>query len=342
MTIGLVRGSIFQEHDPGSWHPESPSRLVAVEEALQSWPGLAKSQDIPLRPAKEDELQLVHAPSHIARIASTRGRCVSLDPDTATSPCSFEAALKGVGSLIDLCDAALSGDVDHGLALVRPPGHHATPSRAMGFCLFNNVALAAAHLMVKRRLARILIVDWDVHHGNGTEDTFYSEDRVLYFSIHQSPFYPGSGPVRALGSGPAAGFNVNVPISGGRGDGHYLRIFQDLLVPMARQFEPQFILVSAGFDAHHDDPLGGMRLTRAGYAGMTRVLRELSEEFCPGRIVLSLEGGYSPGALGRSLISVLDVLTGPSPNQAAPFEETERPRGLDAALEAAGRYWDLV
>ena len=172
MTLGLVHDSVFQHHDPGSYHVESPRRLQAVDQALRAWPGLAKASLVGLRAAREEELLRIHQPGHLARIAATHGRAVSLDPDTSTSPQSYEVALQAVGSLIDLCDAVLEGRLEYGLALVRPPGHHATPTRAMGFCLFNNLALAAAHLTEARGLERILAVDWDVHHGNGTETAF--------------------------------------------------------------------------------------------------------------------------------------------------------------------------
>lgn len=342
MAIGLVRDHIFQSHDPGSFHCESPARLAAIDQALAAWPGLAGVQKIPLRAALEEELKRVHTGSHLARIKGADGRVAMLDPDTHTSPGSFKAALLAAGSLVDLCDAALSGDVDHGFAFVRPPGHHATPSRAMGFCLFNNVAVAAAHLVQKRGLKRVLIVDWDVHHGNGTEDTFYEEDRVFYFSIHQSPFYPGTGPISALGGGAAKGFNLNVPLGGGKDDLVYLRIFLDLLVPVARQFRPEFILVSAGFDCHREDPLGGMRLSDEGFAAMTRVLVDLSEEFCPGRVVATLEGGYNPEAEGRSVIKVLEALQAdPGGDLAQRAQGIEEPNGLIRSRKAASCYWQV-
>jgi acetoin utilization deacetylase AcuC-like enzyme len=236
------------------------------------------------------------------------GRSASLDPDTGTSPQSYEVALLAAGSLIDLCDAALSSEVSCGMALVRPPGHHATPERAMGFCLFNNVAVAAVHLLVKRGLKRVLLVDWDVHHGNGTENAFFRSKEVFYFSIHQSPLYPGTGPLAAVGSGAGEGYTLNAPMMAGQNDLAYLRVFEDLLTPVARRFEPEFILVSAGFDCHSDDPLGGMNITEAGFGGMASVLIDLAGEFCPGRMVLSLEGGYNPNAQARSVLAVLDAL----------------------------------
>ena len=343
MTLGLVHDSVFQHHDPGSYHVESPRRLQAVDEALRAWPGLAKASLVGLRAAREEELLRIHQPGHLARIAATHGRAVSLDPDTSTSPQSYEVALQAVGSLIDLCDAVLEGRLEYGLALVRPPGHHATPTRAMGFCLFNNLALAAAHLTEARGLERILAVDWDVHHGNGTETAFYQDPRVLYFSTHQWPFYPGTGALGALGEGEGEGYNLNLPLPGGQGDPDFIRVFEDILLPVARQYQPQFILVSAGFDAHQGDPLGGMAISDLGFAALTRVLMEIAGEYCPGRIVMSLEGGYNPQALGRSVVAVLEALEGS--DQAEELRQQARghhaPPVLTDALNLAGRYWKL-
>ncbi|MFZ5584635.1 MAG: histone deacetylase [Thermodesulfobacteriota bacterium] len=344
MPVGLVHDPVFQEHDPGSYHCESPRRLEVLEQALAAWPGRAAAVSLPLRPATPAELTLVHTERHVQRIAGTQGRHASLDPDTGTSPQSYQVALKAAGSLIDLCDAALAGDVDHGLALVRPPGHHATPERAMGFCLFNNIAIAARHLVQNRGLERVLIVDWDVHHGNGTEDAFFRDQSVFYFSVHQSPFYPGTGPVQAVGSGAGAGFNLNAPMLYGKGDRDYLAVFRHLLAPVARCFRPQFILVSAGFDAHQDDPLGGMALTEAGYAGMAQVLADLAAEFCPGRVVMALEGGYNPAAQARSILAVLDVLAGGSAEARQALAAAEGcpvPEVVLRAREVMARYWPL-
>jgi acetoin utilization deacetylase AcuC-like enzyme len=341
--IGIVHDPLFQEHDPGSFHPESPARLVAIDRALNEWAGREVLQPILLREATREELARVHRDSHLERVAATEGKRASLDPDTQTSPASYRAALAAAGSLIDLCDAALEGRVAHGAALVRPPGHHATPTRAMGFCLFNNVAVAAAHLVEARGLERVLIVDWDVHHGNGTEEIFYEDPRVLYFSTHQSPFYPGTGAVGSVGRGEGEGYTLNVPLYAGQGDSTFVRIFEDLLLPVANAFRPRFILVSAGFDAHRADPLGGMRLTAAGYGALTAVLRDIADEHCPGCIVLALEGGYDPPAVGRSVVACLEVLAGRSDGaevrQAA--SQAQAPEVLRQAQATAGRYWKV-
>jgi acetoin utilization deacetylase AcuC-like enzyme len=314
-----------------------------VDPALRAWGGLDRARRLAPRPADEEELRLVHQASHLARIMGADGRTVSLDPDTCTSPLSVQTALRAAGSLLDLCDAALRGEVEHGMALVRPPGHHAAPNRAMGFCLFNNAALAAAHLVRVRGLDRVMVVDWDVHHGNGTEDVFYQDERVLYFSTHQWPFYPGSGPLTALGQGAGEGYNINVPLPGGRRDADFIRIFEDLLKPVILQYNPGFILVSAGFDAHADDPLGGMRISDLGFAALTRVLMEAAEECCPGRIVMTLEGGYDVMALGRSVVAVLEALTGSLQADELRREAADAcgPASLIDARNLAGKYWEL-
>ena len=342
MPIGLVHDPIFQEHDPGDFHVESPQRLAVLEEALRLWPGLEGAVRVPLRAATPEELARVHAEHHIKRIASTSGRVASLDPDTGVSPQSYEIACLAAGSLIDLCDAALEGRVQNGMALIRPPGHHATPVRAMGFCLFNNVAVAAAHLLEARGLERVLVVDWDVHHGNGTEECFSRDERVFYFSTHQSPMYPGTGPLAMVGSGPGLGYTLNVPMMGGMQDSDYLRVFTDLLDPIARAYCPQFILVSAGFDAHDEDPLGGMELRRGGFAGMTKVLMDIAQEYCPGRLVLALEGGYQPAALARSVIAVLSTLQGDTLLAEACLEAAAKakpPEVISKLKQIMSKYW---
>jgi len=342
VPIGVVRDTVFQEHQTGAYHCETPERLAAIDHAIAAWPGREALAAVPPRPATEQELRRVHQASHLKRVASTAGRNVSLDPDTVCSPRSHEVALLAAGGLMQLCDAALSGEVVHGFALVRPPGHHATASRAMGFCLYNNVAAAAAHLVAERGLERVLIVDWDVHHGNGTEDIFYGEPRVLYFSTHQSPLYPGTGQVTAVGQGAAQGRNINVPLSPGQGDLEHLLAFERILAPVAKAFQPQFILVSAGFDAHRDDPLGSQRISSAGFAALTQRLVAISQEFCPGRLVLALEGGYNQAALGRSVVAVLQALNGRREDELIDQAAGSGSNAdLERAMQAAGAFWEL-
>ena len=342
MGVGLVMDPIFQKHDPGAYHVETPQRLVTIARAVNHWPFGSSLSKLPLRPATPEELTRVHKPHHLATIAATAGRVMALDPDTSTSPESYEVACLAAGSLIDLCDAALSGDVDNGVALVRPPGHHATPDRAMGFCLFNNVAVAAAHLVEARGLQRVLIVDWDVHHGNGTEQMFFPDPRVFYFSTHQFPFYPGTGALEAVGQEEGKGFNLNVPLRAGKDDLDYVRIFLDVLKPVALAYRPEFILISGGFDAHLEDPLGGMKLTDRGFAGMTHVLMDVAAECCPGRVVMTLEGGYAPQAMADSVLAVLEVMTEMRDRRILEHCMDKEPsHELLAARQMAANFWKL-
>lgn len=306
--LGIVHHSIYQAHETGPYHPESPARLAALEEVL-SGPAKGLFVEVEPRPAREEEILRVHTPAHFRRISSTAGKQnFMLDLDTQTSPLSFEAALMAAGGLIELTDKALAGEIESGLALVRPPGHHAEADRSMGFCLFNNVALAAAHALEERGVERILIVDWDLHHGNGTQHSFEEEDRVLYFSTHQYPFYPGTGAVREAGLGRALGRTINVPLSGGHGDEDFVQIFERILGPVAREFQPGLILVSAGFDTHYGDPLGSQKVTPRGYAAMTRWLQELAGGKIP--LVFALEGGYNIQGQADSILAMIQQLAG--------------------------------
>ncbi len=259
----------------GAYHPENPGRLEVLYRMLQeeiSFPYLA----IEPRRATEKEIELVHTPAYFGLIKETAGKeRVYLDPDTSTSPLSFETALLATGGLLKAIDLILKGKIQNAFALVRPPGHHAEPSRAMGFCIFNNVAVAAEYLIKKRGFHRILIVDWDVHHGNGTQNAFYSRRDVLYFSTHQVPLYPGSGYWAETGAGDGEGYTINVPLYAGKTDEDYLFIFQKILAPLASQYRPEFILVSAGFDISQGDTLGGMRISGDGFAAMTSELLKL-------------------------------------------------------------------
>lgn len=301
------------EHFMGDYHPESPSRLQAIYSLLDE-PEIKDSLvEIPPRFCTEEELLYIHTPSYISRIRSTAGRAVRLDPDTSTSPQTWEVAQLAVGGFLEAVDRVSARDIDSAFAFVRPPGHHAEADRAMGFCIFNNVAIGAIHAMKNLGHSRILIVDWDLHHGNGTMHSFYEDPRVLYFSIHQYPHYPGTGRIEEVGSGEGRGATVNVPLGSGPGDAEYTAIFREILAPIARQFEPGMIMVSAGFDTYYLDPLGGMQITPDGYAMMTKMLLELGEETCGGRVVFTLEGGYHLGGLSDSIRAVLHVMLGDHP-----------------------------
>jgi acetoin utilization deacetylase AcuC-like enzyme len=226
---------------------------------------------------------------------------VRLDPDTGVSPGSWRAALLSAGGALLACDAVLAGKARSAFVCTRPPGHHAEAGRAMGFCLFNNIAVAARHLQRAHGLGRILIVDWDVHHGNGTQHMFETDPTVFYFSTHQFPFYPGTGSARETGSGRGAGFTLNYPMPAGSGDAEYIEVFQSVLCPEIDRVQPEAILISAGFDAHRDDPLAGMSLTEKGYAALTSILREAAGRHCDGRIISLLEGGYDLQALAAAV-----------------------------------------
>ena len=268
---------------------------------------------MPARPASMEELEMIHAPEYISYV---KGKVEKgggwLDPDTVVSPKSYEAASYAVGGGLAAVEAVVKGEVDNAFALVRPPGHHAIHDRAMGFCIFNNVAIAAKFALGRFNLKRILIADFDVHHGNGTQDAFYADPAVLYFSTHQYPFYPGTGWLNETGTGKAEGTTVNFPMVAGWGDEEYLRAFNEVLVPVARRFQPQLILVSAGFDAHWADHLAMMRASITGIARITKVLKELAAELCQGRLVFTLEGGYNLRVVAFSLKAIFDVFCGAS------------------------------
>ncbi len=257
------------------------------------------------REATIEQLARVHDDAYVRRVAETAGRALSLDPDTYTSPESYEIARLAAGAAIDAVERVMAGSHTAAVALVRPPGHHAERDRAMGFCLFNNVAVAAAHARAQGA-ARVAIVDYDVHHGNGTQHIFESDPHVLYVSTHQFPYYPGTGAADEVGHGSGRGFTVNVPMEIGAVDADYQLVFAKVISPILLQFEPDLVIVSAGFDAHERDPLGGMRLSTPAFAAMTRELRAVADECCRGRIVSVTEGGYDLQALAASLDAVIE------------------------------------
>ncbi len=312
---GIVKDDCYLEHvmDPG--HPESPERLRAIYEMLEEDEMKGLFQGVKPREATRKELETTHSPAYIDLVASTAGKSYSrLDMDTSTSAGSYQAALLAAGGFIELIKAVLEEKLDNGFALVRPPGHHAERDRAMGFCLFNNIAVGARYALDKFSVQRILIVDWDVHHGNGTQNSFYEDPRVLYFSIHRYGFfYPGTGAATEVGRGRGEGFNVNVPFSSGYGDAEYGNVFKAILKPIALEYQPQLILVSAGFDTHYDDPLGGMRVTEKGFARLGQILLEIAEATGRGRLAITLEGGYDVSGESRSVKAVLKELAQASP-----------------------------
>jgi acetoin utilization deacetylase AcuC-like enzyme len=292
-------------------HPESPERLEAIYAMLEAPDMAGKFTEISPRLATHEEIEMIHRPSYINLVASTAGKeFCSLDPDTGTSAWSYEAAKLAVGGLLNAIDSTVAGKTDNAFAFIRPPGHHAEADRAAGFCLFNNVAIGAMHAIKNFNMTRILIVDWDLHHGNGTQHSFYEDPRVLYFSTHQYPYYPGTGGVSEIGRGKGLGYTINAPLSPGADDAQYVAIFRRILGPVAGAFKPEIILLSAGFDIYYKDPLGGMQVTPDGFASLARILLNLADEYCGGKFVVTLEGGYHIGGLTESTKMVLKEMLG--------------------------------
>lgn len=328
MQVGLVYDPIYLKHDTGL-HPENASRLEAVISYLDET-GLKKKLTLikPL-PAAESEILMVHSREHITRLRQLAERGGGHpDADTVVSPDSYEVALYAAGGAIRATAAVMRDEVDSAFALVRPPGHHATRNEAMGFCLFNNIAIAAKYVLSEYKLQRIAIIDFDVHHGNGTQEAFYDNPHVLYVSTHEHPFYPGTGNMDETGSGEAKGTKVNIPLPAGCGDTEYLKVYDEIIIPIVSCFKPEIIMVSAGYDAHQADEIAMMRLTVSGFAGIVRNIKQLADNLCQGRMVFSLEGGYSLKALPASVKATFDVLLGntdvddplgkPSPELTAP------------------------
>jgi acetoin utilization deacetylase AcuC-like enzyme len=340
---GVVCHDLYRQHLADFPHVESPERLRVIYDMLEAPDMAGRFVTISPRFATHDELAWIHSPSHIERVAATDGKThASLDPDTQTTPLSYQAAKLAVGGLFCLVDKIVDGTIKNGFALVRPPGHHAEKDRAMGFCLFNNVALGARHAMKTYGLKKILIVDWDLHHGNATQHSFYEDPDVLYFSTHQYPHYPGTGSLQEVGRGEGKGFTVNVPLFPGYGDADFFKIFEQVLHPIGRAFKPELIFVSAGFDTYVADPLGGMRVTPAGYAAMTSLIMDLARECSSERVAITLEGGYHLTGLRESVKAVLKELVGQSILTDDGLEGLEKgaiPPIVKEVMQVQGSYW---
>ncbi len=332
----------FLKHEPGDFHPERPERILSLLEMT----GELDSEDfkiLPPRLAKREEIETCHSSEYIDLIeATSKTNRYVLDGDTIASRDSFATALFAAGGFLNLLDGIAAGEFSNGFGLVRPPGHHALQDQAMGFCLFNTIAIGARHLQRRHGAKRVLIVDWDVHHGNGTQDAFYSDSSVLYLSTHQYPFYPGTGSIDEVGAGEGEGYTVNIPLPAGCGDEEYLRAFKEIVIPIGEKFSPDWVLVSAGFDPHRRDPLAGMDVTEEGFRMMAALLLRLSEECSGGKIAFLLEGGYDLTALKNSAAAVL--------NEMKPGARTEKllAKGGEAVqplvrrvLDFQERYWRM-
>jgi len=342
MSLIVIHTDRFGDHRPPPGHPERVERAEVMHGIASAWKQRGRIVQPP-RAATRAELRRVHSAAHLSTIDATAGRAASLDPDTYTSPESRDVALLAAGAAIGGVEAIVQSRATRVMALVRPPGHHAERDRAMGFCLYNNVAAAAAHALTLG-MERVVIMDYDVHHGNGTQWSFYEDPRVLYVSTHQYPFYPGTGAADDVGRGKGAGFTVNVPLEAGSTDGDYDEVFKALVIPVIDQFRPELLLISAGYDAHERDSLARMRLSTAGYTALTKSLCDAADRHCHGRVVAVTEGGYDLTALKACLESTIAVLDGasvPLPSE-PPRPATQRSRMAIAQVRSAqSMYWKL-
>lgn len=356
MTLTIFTSDRFADHLNPPGHPERLERAEVMQVVAAEFRQAGGEVRAPVS-ASEEELARVHDREYVSMIAETAGRATALDADTFTSPDSYEVARLAAGAAIGAVDHVLDGSGRRALALVRPPGHHAERNRAMGFCLFNNIAVAAAHARA-RGLERVAIVDFDVHHGNGTQWTFYADPSVLFLSSHQYPYYPGTGAASETGVGNGSGFTINLPFEAGGTDADYELVYNTVAFPVLRRFQPELILISAGFDALEDDPLGGMRLSVNGFARLTGALADIAGECCAGRMVAITEGGYDLGGLAsclRAVISVLDrktdltvrlsdgaTETGPTVRGDQNKPDMRRGRAtIDAVLPEVRQFWQL-
>jgi acetoin utilization deacetylase AcuC-like enzyme len=342
VSLIVISSDRFVEHQTPPGHPECPERGEVMNAVAAHW--LERGGEVVApRAVSHEQLSRVHDRDYIDRVAETNGRSVALDQDTFTSPESYDAALLAAGAAVDAVERVLGGRHASAVAMVRPPGHHAERAKAMGFCFFNNVAVAAAHARALGA-ARVAIVDFDVHHGNGTQHIFESEPHVLYISTHQYPFYPGTGAADEIGVGPGLGATVNLPLEVGATDDDYQLVFDEVVIPVLKQFGPNLILVSAGYDAHERDPLAGMRVTTAAFSAMTMALRRVAEERCGGRIAFVTEGGYDLRAFAASLAASVYALASPVIEEDWPTSGVESGRGrraADAAKSALAAYWSF-
>jgi acetoin utilization deacetylase AcuC-like enzyme len=343
MPLTLIASPHFADHLTPPGHPERAERH-AVMQAVAAEFRQDAGEVLEPRRATDGELARVHDADYVTLIRETAGRATALDPDTFTSPESYDVACLAAGAVLTGVDRVLDGPAGtRALALVRPPGHHAEANRAMGFCLFNNVAVAAAHAR-SRGLTRVAIVDYDVHHGNGSQWSFYDDPSVLFISSHQYPYYPGTGAADEIGTGAGAGFTVNLPLAAGATDADYEAVYGAIAWPILKVFKPQLILVSAGFDAYKDDPLAGMRLEAEYFGRLTAQIAAIADECCEGRVVAAIEGGYHLKGIADSLRAVIGALDDGAQSTSGPLPETKAPRGeatIAAVKPNLAKYWPL-
>ncbi len=343
-SLAIIKDDRYLEHNPGEGHPESPNRLRVIYDLIDK-----EFADLPIiapRLATESELALIHDPFYIQTVAKTEGKVHSqLDADTGLSAQSYEIARLAAGGLVEAVDKILDPSrsalpTPHSVfAFVRPPGHHAEPNRGMGFCIFNNIAIAAEYAKQKYDLQRILIVDWDLHHGNGTQRVFYDDPGVLFFSSHQYPYYPGSGNFNEVGSGIGEGFTVNAPFPAGFGDAEYCHVYDTVLKPIALEYRPELVLVSAGFDPYREDPLGGMKVSEEGFGALAAIVKSIADRTCDGKVLITLEGGYNPQGLREGVRSVLNTFLGQAPHHAGGAPSPAAEQVIKKISAVQGRYW---
>lgn len=311
MTTGLLYDERFLLHNPGNGHPERKERIERTWAYLKTLPWFNTLKHTKSEPAEESWIAQIHEPNYIRRVRESSAEgCNFLDTlDVGINENSFNTALLAAGGALKLADFIFKGELQNAFALLRPPGHHAEPGRAMGFCLFNNIAILARYIQKQYGIDKVLILDWDVHHGNGTQHTFEENPGVYYISLHQYPFYPGTGAASETGSGRGRGFTLNCPMPAGVGDKEYQAAFLEKILPAIDQYKPQIILISAGFDAHRDDPLAQICLSTECFGWMTERTMETAKKYCGGKIISLLEGGYHLEALPRSIARHVAALT---------------------------------
>lgn len=342
MVTGIVYSEKYLEHNPGLGHPERPERLKAIVEGLEK-SGLWSSPNVRIiepNPATSGDIELAHDPDYVSLVEKLSAVEKSVDGDTPARKNTFQLALLAAGGAIEAGRLVMSGEARNAFALVRPPGHHASRARGGGFCYFNNVAVMIEHMKRDFKLRRIFVLDIDAHHGNGTQDIFNDDPSVLYMSIHQHPLtlYPGTGFADEIGTGEGRGYKVNAPLDPGSGDAEYGAVMQEIFTPLCEQFKPELFAVSAGFDAHADDPLTNLQLTTTAYGWLASLVIDQARKLCGGRVVFLLEGGYDPKALSGGVVNIVKAMTG---EKFHPPTELRRPKIIDEIKQTLAGKWKL-